>query len=63
MLYDMEVNHPHHPAMTTTQEIATKLAAEGMSTEEMVQHIYGCSTYATLSEIIEAVNAAKIALT
>lgn len=44
--------------MTVTQEIAAKLAAQGMSRDEMIRFIYGVTTYACLSEIHEAVDAA-----
>ena len=44
--------------MATIQQLAAKLAAQGMSRDEMISFIYGCSTYATLADIYEAVDAA-----
>ena len=43
--------------MTAIQELATKLASQGMSRDEMIGFIYGCSTYASLPEIYEAIDA------
>jgi altronate dehydratase len=47
--------------MTAIQEIAAQLAAQGMDATAMIQHIYGCSIYASLAEVTEAVEAAKAA--
>jgi len=44
--------------MTIAAEIATKLAAQGMSRDEMIHFINGVTTYAGLDEIHEAVDAA-----
>jgi hypothetical protein len=43
--------------MTTAQEIATKLANQGMNRDEMISFIYGVTTYACLDEIQHAVDA------
>ena len=48
--------------MTTIQELAAKLAAQGMSRDEMIGFIYSCSTYATLADVYEAVDAALATL-
>ena len=44
--------------MTTIQQLAADLVAQGMGRDEMIGFIYGCSTYATLADIYEAVDAA-----
>jgi hypothetical protein len=44
--------------MTTIQQLAAKLVAQGMDCDEMIQFIYGCSPYASLQEIYEAIDAA-----
>jgi hypothetical protein len=44
--------------MTTTQQLAAKLASQGMTAEEMIGFIYGVTTYAALAEITEAVTKA-----
>ena len=43
--------------MTTTQEIAAKLANQGMNRDEMISFIYGVTTCACLDEIQRAVDA------
>ncbi len=43
--------------MTATQQLAANLADQGMDRDEMIQFIYGCSTYASLQEIYEAIDA------
>ena len=45
--------------MTTVQQLAANLAAQGMDRDEMIHFIYGCSTFASLAEIYEAVDAAR----
>jgi hypothetical protein len=54
----------HHPVppMTTIQEIAAKLAAQGMNSDEMISFIYGCTTYANLAEITVAVQESSLAV-
>ena len=49
--------------MTTIQQIATNLAVQGMDRDEIIGFIYGCScsTYASLAEIYEAVDAVRAA--
>ena len=44
--------------MTTIQQLAANLANQGMDRDEMIQFIYGCSPYASLQEIYEAIEAA-----
>jgi hypothetical protein len=46
--------------MTTIQQLAANLAAQGMSRDEMIGFIYGCScsNYSSLADIYEAVDAA-----
>ena len=44
-------------AITTTQEIAAKLANQGMNRDEMISFIYGVTTCACLDEIQRAVDA------
>jgi hypothetical protein len=44
--------------MTTIQQLAANLAAQGMSRDEMIGFIYGCSNYSSLADIYEAVDTA-----
>jgi hypothetical protein len=45
--------------MTTIQQLAANLAAQGMSRDEIVHFIYGCQSYASLAEIYEAIDQAQ----
>ena len=47
--------------MTTIQQLASNLAAQGMDRFDMISFIYGCQPYASLAEIHEAVAAALAA--
>ena len=55
-----KTRHPNPKAMTTIQQLAANLAAQGMSRDEMIGFIYGCScsNYSSLADIYEAVDAA-----
>ena len=44
--------------MTYVQQLAANLANQGMDRDEMISFIYGCSPYASLQEIYEAIDAA-----
>ena len=44
--------------MTAIQQLAANLASQGMSRDEMIGFIYGCSNYSFLADIYEAVDAA-----
>ena len=50
--------HPKPRVMTTIQQLAANLAAQGMSRDEMIGFIYGCSNYSSLADIYEAVDTA-----
>jgi hypothetical protein len=47
--------------MTATQQLAAQLVSQGMNRDEIVQFIYGCQNYATLTEIYEAIDQARAA--
>jgi hypothetical protein len=53
-----KTRRPNPRAMTTIQQLAAKLAAQGMSRDEMIGFIYGCSNYSFLADIYEAVDTA-----